>query len=121
MPEWTLPAQPASVPLARRLVSNALSGVSAETAETVALLVSELVTNCVRHAHTDFRLRVSQSSDQVRLEVTDRSDRRPALKHPTPADAHGRGLQIVQVLARRWGVLPADGSAGKTVWCTVAV
>jgi serine/threonine-protein kinase RsbW len=121
MPEWILASQAESVGRARRLAVAALPGLSTASAQAVALIVSELATNCVRHAGTDFRLRVTQQPRSVRIEVTDTAGGEPAVKNPTPTEPHGRGLQIVQVLASRWGVQSEDGEAGKTVWCTVAV
>jgi anti-sigma regulatory factor (Ser/Thr protein kinase) len=119
MPEWTLPSESASVPLARRVATNSLPGLPATVLADVALVVSELATNCVRHAHTDFHLRVERHVDEVRVEVTDggRGDPRP--QTPEASQPHGRGLHIVQVVARQWGVVPAG--SGKTVWCTIAL
>jgi signal transduction histidine kinase len=121
MPEWQLPAETASVPLARRLATDALTDVPQRTLEVVALVVSELVTNCLRHAGTDLHLKVTQRSDHVQVEVSDHGRGRPARKSPPPSVAHGRGLQIVQALTRGWGVVPAAAGAGKTVWCSVAI
>ena len=121
MPEWTLPSAATSVALARRLATEGLRGVPTDTVDVVALVVSELVTNCIRHAHTDFDLKVTHFADRVDIEVTDRGRGRPALKSPPPSVAHGRGLQVVQSLSARWGVVPAGSGAGKTVWCTVPV
>ena len=120
MPEWTLPSEPASVPMARQLAAQALEGISPLALDNVALVVSELVTNCVRHARTDFRLRVSHDADGIHVEVTDSAAGRPAIKNPSPAQAHGRGLHIVQALTRNWGVVPDPAGTGKTVWCTVS-
>jgi two-component sensor histidine kinase len=122
MPEWTLPSETASIPLARKLATDALPGLSRDSLDSVAMVVSELATNCVRHAGTVFRLTVArQQTDLVRIDVMDSDAGRPVLGNPSPAQLHGRGLQIVQALARQWGVVPAALGAGKTVWCTVAV
>ncbi len=50
----------------------------------------------------------------VRVSVTDRSADRPVLRHPSPDRPTGRGLTIVDQLAARWGIEPAN--PGKTVW-----
>lgn len=121
MPEWTLPSDTASVSVARRLATDVLTDVPSDKVEVVALVVSELTTNCVRHARTEFRLKVIRNSNHVHVEVTDRADGEPAVKTPPPSEAHGRGLQIVQTLARGWGVVPAASGSGKTVWCTLAL
>ena len=121
MSEWTLPATAESVPLARRLALESLPHVPPEVRDRVALVVSELVTNCVRHARTEFRLKVTLERGDVHIAVTDRGSGKVDVKHPSLLEPHGRGLQIVGGLAQRWGVIPATAGAGKTVWCTVAV
>jgi two-component sensor histidine kinase len=122
MPEWTLPSETASIPLARQLATDAFPGLSRDSLDSIAMVVSELATNCVRHAGTVFSLRVGRpEQDLVRIDVRDDDAAQPVLRNPTPAQLHGRGLRIVQALARQWGVLPATRGVGKTVWCTVAV
>jgi anti-sigma regulatory factor (Ser/Thr protein kinase) len=120
MPEWTLPSEPASVPRARKLVAEALAGITPLALDNVALVVSELATNCVRHAKTEFQLCVSYDGESVRVEVTDRGAGRPAAGHPGPEQPQGRGLFLVQAITRRWGVIPAPTGDGKTVWCTLS-
>lgn len=119
MPEWTLPAEPRSVGRARRLTAGAMAGDSASARDRVALVVSELVTNCVRHAGTDVALKLTRTNGDVLVEVTDYGSGRPTLLAPAPAEPHGRGLMMVQALARQWGV--TDSPPGKTVWCTIAL
>lgn len=121
MSEWTLPATADSVPLARSLALGSLANLPPDARDRVALVISELVTNCVRHARTEFRLLVTRSNGDVHIEVTDRGAGHVGLKNPTLQEPHGRGLQIVRGLARGWGVIPATAGAGKTVWCNVAV
>jgi anti-sigma regulatory factor (Ser/Thr protein kinase) len=77
--------------------------------ETMRLLVSELVTNSVRHArleHTGWiNLSVEEHSDAVRVAVTDPGvgfDERPG--PPQPGDPSGWGLHLVEQLADRWGI-----------------
>jgi signal transduction histidine kinase len=121
MPNWTLPSQAASVPLARRLAIEALPGLAPESLEAVALVVSELVTNCVRHAGTEVRLMVQRRGGEVRVEVSDSGSGVPTLQHPTPQQPHGRGLQVVDSLSQTWGIVPASSNEGKTIWCALAV
>jgi anti-sigma regulatory factor (Ser/Thr protein kinase) len=121
MSEWTFPATADSVPLARRLALQSLPALGPDVRDRVALVVSELVTNCVRHARTDFRLEVTLFDTEVHIEVSDQGAGRVDIKSPTLAEPHGRGLQIVRGLAHGWGVIPAPVGAGKTVWCDVAV
>jgi signal transduction histidine kinase len=77
-----------------------LSGVDG----SVALLVSELVTNSVQHAAADvIELDVFASSDTVRVEVRDRGPGHDAFATPATQDG-GIGLYLVDKLADRWGV-----------------
>lgn len=107
---------------ARRFVADTLAawdGTDEDLTDTVTLLVSELVTNAVGHAGSDVEVRVQLTPSTVRVEVTDTANATGAALDPRPADAEatsGRGLAIVEGLARRWGVRPAAGTGGKTVW-----
>jgi serine/threonine-protein kinase RsbW len=94
------------------------------TREDLALVVTELVTNAVRHAglSSGARIDVESSSgpESVRLSVHDRGPgfRVPA-RVPDAQGAGGRGLMIVDALSEAWGVdCAADGC---TVWCRIAV
>jgi anti-anti-sigma factor len=89
--------------------------------DRAVLLVSELVTNAVVHARTDLRLRVELRGDLLHLAVRDGSpwQLRPATI-PDPEAEGGRGLWLVDQLARSWGVnRHPDG--GKVVWCTLTL
>jgi anti-sigma regulatory factor (Ser/Thr protein kinase) len=109
-----------SVGLARRFVSQAIHGASPEIIQTVALMVSELASNCIRHTDSRFELAVTSKEGEIRVEATDRGRGEPVVRNPGPTDPSGRGLQIVDMLAADWGVevLPEKG---KTVWFTVLV
>lgn len=110
----------ASVAAARRFASQAIRGAPAEVAETVALMVSELASNCIRHTDSRFELAVITSPGEIRVEATDRGAGEPTVRAPAPSDPTGRGLQIVDMLAKDWGVEHVPGK-GKTVWFTVPV
>lgn len=106
-------ATDAAVESARRFVADVLGTGRAE-AGVVALLVSELATNVVRHAQTSFVVAVSVSSN-VRVEVTDGSPLQPVLAvTPGSATESGLGLVLVNTLAVAWGYYPS--AEGKTVW-----
>lgn len=84
--------------------------------DTVLLLVSEVVTNAVRHAATPFELTISVAGPEVVVTVVDHDgDHRPQVRNPRPHDTSGRGLRIVDELASDWGteVVAADA---KRVW-----
>jgi anti-sigma regulatory factor (Ser/Thr protein kinase) len=115
----TFPARAASVPAARRLVRQALSGLPQGVVDRALLMVSELATNAFRHARSTFTVSVVRSGGIVRVEVTDAGGGLPVVRHPSPTEPSGRGLQIVMTLALRWGVEVGDGAA-KTVWFTLA-
>lgn len=118
--EWRLDADPREVGRARRLVREqlALWGLS-EVAETVELLVSEVVTNGVRHAHGHrVELRLVRS-EALLCEVVDDDHALPTLLSAGPGDEAGRGLRVVDALAREWGTSRTGG--GKTVWFDVAL
>ena len=101
---------------ARRFVDSALadSGFTGDV-DTVLLLVSELVSNAVRHAGTRFDLTLELAGQEVTVTVVDDSPSPAHLMRPAPGATTGRGLLIVDRLARRWGTRPTpDG--GKAVW-----
>lgn len=108
-----LDAHPRSVGRARTLVRAALG--AAFDPDAAVLVTSELVTNAVRHAHRRIRLTLSVLRDTIRLEVSDDGDGTPAQKGAADLDTGGRGLALVTLLSRRWGVRPL--AIGKTVWC----
>jgi anti-sigma regulatory factor (Ser/Thr protein kinase) len=87
--------------------------------DLVRLLVSELVTNAVRHAEAGasdpIRLRVSATAQRIRIAVSDCGTGflTPAAV-PDPSRAGGYGLFLVTEVATRWGV---DSGATATVWC----
>lgn len=105
--------QPEAVTAVRTFVRDALDAQPPRLAEAAELMASELATNCVRHAKTDFELTV-EVEGEIRVEVRDVSRGRPTMRSPEAADPTGRGLRIVQALSDAWGVTPS--SKGKVVW-----
>jgi anti-sigma regulatory factor (Ser/Thr protein kinase) len=110
---------PASVTAARRFATAALQDVSADTLESVALMVSELATNCVRHTRHGFELTIIKTAQEIRVEATDRGGGEPRMRSPGPTDPTGRGLRIIDMLSRAWGV-EHRAARETTVWFTVA-
>ncbi|MFE1286932.1 ATP-binding protein [Streptomyces sp. NPDC058751] len=114
---------PAEVGRARRWARSRLagSGIDADEplAETLILLVSELVTNAVVHTGCPAVLRLclpgGEGAATVRLEVADSSARPPMPRHAEGDETNGRGLELVDGLADRWGWNPEG--AGKRIWC----
>ncbi|MFI9831559.1 ATP-binding protein [Streptomyces sp. NPDC051913] len=115
---------PTEVGRARRWARSRLagSGIGADEplAETLILLVSELVTNAVVHTGCPAVLRLSlpgSASEEatVRLEVADTSSCAPVPRCADGDATGGRGLALVDGLADRWGWSPEG--AGKRIWC----
>jgi hypothetical protein len=106
--------------LARKVVAEALAGWGlTELGFAAELVVSELVSNAVRHAGTDMRLLVRLERGGVRIAVHDSDPTTPRLRIPAdPAGVHGRGLHLVAAVTAGMGVL--CGSRDKVVWALVA-
>lgn len=117
-----LPPTPASVAEARRWSVGQLGpACPAEVADTLALLVSELVSNVVLHARTTCTLSLASEGGRVRVEVRDGSDRLPGLQPRTdPLAQSGRGMLLVGGLSAAHGVEPQAGG-GKCVWFELEV
>jgi serine phosphatase RsbU (regulator of sigma subunit)/anti-sigma regulatory factor (Ser/Thr protein kinase) len=111
---WDLANELAAVPTARHLVARQLSEWGLENLVTTAeLIVSELVTNAIRHCDGPSRLRLIQHQ-VLTCEVSDTNTSHPRPRHPRTLDENGRGLFLVAQLSRRWGSRPATD--GKVVW-----
>ncbi|MEV0015239.1 ATP-binding protein [Streptomyces tendae] len=118
---------PSEVGRARRWARSRLAGSGIRPdeplAETLVLLVSELVTNAVVHTGRSAVLRlvlpgaVGEETEEatVRLEVDDASDRAPVPRCAGGEATGGRGLALVDGLADRWG-WSREGT-GKRIWC----
>lgn len=118
MAELRLPPTTDSVPAARRFARDQLRASDADV-DTAILLVSEVVTNAVLHARSDFLLAVDDFGVRARIAVTDGSPVPPRLHNFAVESATGRGLRLLDQLALRWGVDPGDGGHGKVVWFEV--
>jgi anti-sigma regulatory factor (Ser/Thr protein kinase) len=101
-----------SVRDARRFI-GAQVGEAGGDADAAALMVSELAANAVLHAGSRYEVRVRRNGTSVRVEVV--NDRPEMIARLVAAsDESGRGLAIVNELARAWGVETGDGR--ETVW-----
>ena len=114
-----LEADPRRVADARRFAERTLDmwGLS-DLGHTVALLVSELMTNAILHARSDVVLTLRHDLDGVRVEVFDTSPVPPRLRHFRPEAATGRGVRLLETLASSWGIRRTP--EGKCVWFTLA-
>jgi anti-sigma regulatory factor (Ser/Thr protein kinase) len=106
---------------ARRFVARTLTPLlGREDVETAMLVTSELVTNAALHAGTECEIELRGAPGALLIRVSD-FDKQVDLKRRSfgVEMTTGRGLRMLEVLCRRWGVEPDD--RGKTVWCELAV
>ncbi|MFI5757313.1 SpoIIE family protein phosphatase [Streptomyces sp. NPDC051569] len=115
---WFLDPEDAAPGRARRLARRALARWDLEElSDSVELLISEVVTNAVRYAERPVTLRLLRT-DVLRVEVGDDSPQLPRQRRARDTDEGGRGLFLVNRLARRWGATRL--STGKVVWFELA-
>jgi anti-sigma regulatory factor (Ser/Thr protein kinase) len=115
--QMTLPVADHAVRLARQATCDALATWRLLLLEeTAVLLVSELVTNAVRHARgTDaISLELETAGIWLRIEVQDADPRWPQPRTPGGFDESGFGFVLVDALAGKWGV--RETATGKAVW-----
>ena len=110
-------AEARPVGAARRYVRDVLRHHPPAQVDAVELMVSELATNSVKHAHSDFKVSIDDAGGEIRVEVRDTGRGQPVLRSPGPLEPSGRGLRIVEALARAWGTV--DSPHGKSVWFTL--
>lgn len=102
----------------RRFIAGALGlGYPQQLVSDALLVASELATNAVRHARGPFRAVVVPGDGQIRLEFHDTSPANPRLRLSLTSEVDGRGLVIVDRVARRWGVDEHTGR--KVVWAEI--
>ena len=85
--------------------------------ENASIVVSELATNAVIHAHSDFTVSLSSDGGALRVSVRDSSRVLPVLRSPNPTTVSGRGLLLVTSIATRWGTELVDD--GKLIWAEI--
>ncbi|MFI5753646.1 ATP-binding protein [Streptomyces sp. NPDC051569] len=130
--EWIFPGEPGAVRTARHAVRDTLHtwNTPPAVADVAVLLVSELVTNSLRHASGPIGVRlalrpvapgpdgpegaVATERASLLVEISDPLPDPPTARLAGPDDEGGRGLQLVACSARRWGT--RRGKTGKTVW-----
>jgi anti-sigma regulatory factor (Ser/Thr protein kinase) len=114
---------PEAAPSARRALTGLERHLHEPLLEDVRLLVSELVTNSIRHGGagpaTQLELGATVLADAVRVEVRDTGDGFEPAPPAVPGDAEegGFGLYLVEMIADRWGVERGDGTS---VWFEIS-
>ncbi|WP_370381689.1 SpoIIE family protein phosphatase [Catenulispora sp. GAS73] len=111
---WDVPITPESVAFLRSEVSRLLRAWRlTELVFTTELIVSELVTNAIRHATGPIELRLLRDRALI-CEVADGSSVSPRLRRAQTFDEGGRGLFLVAQLSQRWGTRYT--ARGKVIW-----
>jgi len=112
--------EPACVAMARRFVDQTLTSWAAgDLTFDMQLVVSELVTNAMRHGGGAVQLRLLSHGREVACAVTDRSRSAPVAASADVFSEVGRGLRLVDALCAAWGWL-AEGASRKLVWAVMA-
>ena len=112
-----------SVPRARDALESLRDRIGDRRIDDLRLVVSELVTNSVRHANLDrddrIALHVDAGTDVIRVEIRDRGPGFDAVVTPTTMYQEGGwGLYLISQIADRWGV--STDAEGTTVWLEIA-
>lgn len=111
---WEVAPDPATVADARKNAVGQLAEWGlADAAFVTELIVSELVTNAIRHAEPPIQLRLIHDRSLI-CEVSDASSTAPHMRRARTYDEGGRGLLLVAQLTRRWGT--RHTTKGKTIW-----
>ncbi|GGN51961.1 hypothetical protein GCM10012285_42550 [Streptomyces kronopolitis] len=111
---WEIPADPSAVGEARRAAAARLAEWDLEELGfSTELIVSELVTNAIRHATGPISLRMIRARALI-CEVSDTGSTAPHLRHARTTDEGGRGLFLIARVAQRWGT--RHTSQGKIIW-----
>jgi len=111
---WDVPSDPSAVASVRSAVTRTMAGWGLEEEAFVTeLIISELVTNAVRHASPPIRVRLIRDRALI-CEVSDGSSTSPHLRRAAITDEGGRGLFLVAQFAERWGTRYTAN--GKVIW-----
>lgn len=111
---WDVPSEPAAVAAVRASAERQLTvwGLD-ELAFTTELVLSELITNSIRHATGPIKVRLLRDRSLI-CEVADTSSTSPHLRYAATTDEGGRGLFLVAQLAEHWGTRYTP--VGKIIW-----
>ncbi|MET8983390.1 SpoIIE family protein phosphatase [Streptomyces sp. NPDC004539] len=116
---WDVAPDPAAVADIRKKAVGQLKAWGLTSATFVTeLIVSEMVTNAIRHAAPPIQLRLIHDRRLI-CEVSDASNTAPHMRRARTYDEGGRGLLLVAQLTQRWGTRPT--AKGKTIWAEQSV
>lgn len=115
-----LSPEPVVASQGRRFVATTLASWGlADQGDAAAMVVTELISNALRHSDSPLSLRLQYVQGRLIVEVADGDDRQPRRIQAAAQDENHRGLFIVDALARRWGARSTPG--GKIVWAELAL
>lgn len=122
--ESRFPAVTASITAARHWVRDCVEGFGGSLhqhrmIQTAELLVSEMITNAIRHGAGPPLIRLTWNGRLLRIAVSDYSDSWPRMRVTKNTTPGGFGMQLLERLAHRWGVTPRH--PGKTVWAELSL
>jgi hypothetical protein len=119
--------EPGSISAARKFTTLTMQrwGIAGRESD-VSVVVSELLSNAVRHGLTlagqvpdrPIRLGLLHTGPHIMCAVTDPSERPPVPREPLWLEESGRGLHVIASLSDQWGSCAAPGQPGKVVWAT---
>ena len=102
--------------LARQAVRDCGADWPEETLRVALIVVSELVTNALRHGEGMITVAIETRSQAVAIAVSDHGSRGLTMLNRPPDADEGRGLGVVEKLSTAWGVRPSSEGPGKAVW-----
>jgi anti-sigma regulatory factor (Ser/Thr protein kinase) len=110
-----LPAELTAPRLARQVVRDACATWGLENlADAAALVVTEMTTNAVLHAHAPITLTATQSETDLTITLADGDSRLPQADQTLASREHGNGITLIGAMADEWGAY--RDAVGKTVW-----
>jgi anti-sigma regulatory factor (Ser/Thr protein kinase) len=107
-----------SVPAARAFLTRLLAGwdIADEVIDDASLLTTELISNAVEHGTGAVDLDITVHGGLLRIGVHDDAAQLPVVQDAEDSESSGRGIWLVQSMARDWGSDPSGAGPGKTVW-----
>ncbi|MFC4584497.1 ATP-binding protein [Sphaerisporangium corydalis] len=116
---WELPADPSVTAKCRALVREALTEWDMHhLIDDVMVVVTELLGNAILHGGPPIHVVLRADQGLLTGSVADGGAGWPRMRATGAETEHGRGLRIVTALTLGWGVEPAPGGAGKSIWFT---